>query len=173
MLRLKCLNCGLTVPYKGSKGDFCPRCLVREERAVTLIPVSDQPSRGATIGSLRIHTQVEGERHTVSISGELDVASAQMLEETLAEACSSGAKEVVLDLGGVEFMDSTGLKAILQGKSLCEAHQSTYCLTPAQRPVEQVFEATGVRRRLSFRKAGGDGTRNRGQAGPGRGSRNS
>lgn len=105
------------------------------------------------MGSLRIHTQVEGKRHTVSISGELDVASAQMLEETLAEACASGAKELVLDLGGVEFMDSTGLKAILQGKALCEAHSSTYSLTPAQRPVERVFEVTGVRRRLSFRRA--------------------
>jgi anti-sigma B factor antagonist len=155
MLRLKCLNCGLTVPYKGSKGDLCPRCLVREERAVTLIPVSDDPSSRATMGSLRIHTQVQGDRHTVSISGELDVASAPMLEDTLAEVCSSGVKELVLDLKGVEFMDSTGLKAILRGKALCEAHHSIYRLTPAQRPVQQVFEATGVRRKLSFHKAGG------------------
>jgi anti-sigma B factor antagonist len=155
MLRLKCLNCGLTVPYKGSKGDLCPRCLVREERAVTLIPVSDDPSSRATMGSLRIHTQVQGDRHTVSISGELDVASAPMLEDTLAEACSSGVKELVLDLKGVEFMDSTGLKAILRSKALCEAHHSIYRLTPAQRPVQQVFEATGVRRKLSFHKAGG------------------
>jgi anti-sigma B factor antagonist len=153
MLRLKCLNCGLTVPYKGSRGDLCPRCLVREERAVTLIPVSDQPSSTATMGSLRIHTQVQGERHTLSISGELDVASAPMLEDTLAEACSAGAKELVLDLGGVEFMDSMGLKAILRGKALCEAHGAAYRLTPAQRPVQRVFEATGVRRRLSFQKA--------------------
>jgi anti-anti-sigma factor len=105
------------------------------------------------MGSLRIRTKVDGERHTVSISGELDVASAQVLEETLAEACSSGAKELVLDLGGVEFMDSIGLNAILQGKRMCEAHQCRYSLTPAQRPVERVFEVTGVRRKLSFRKA--------------------
>ena len=107
------------------------------------------------MGSLRIHTQVQGERHTVSISGELDVASAPMLEETLAEACSAGARELVLDLGGVEFMDSMGLKAILRGRTLCEAHDATYRLTPAQRPVQRVFEATGVRRRLSFHRAGG------------------
>lgn len=155
MLRLKCLNCGLTVPYKGSKGDLCPRCLVRDERAVTLIPVSDQPARQPMMGSLRIRTKVEGGRHTVSISGELDVASAQVLEQTLVEACAAGAKELVLDLGGVEFMDSTGLSAILQGKRLCESNQCSYLLTPAQRPVERVFEATGVRRALSFRKQAG------------------
>ncbi len=152
MLRLRCLNCGVAVPYKGSKGDLCPRCLVREERAVTLIPVSDQPSSGATMGSLRIRTKVEGERHTVALAGELDVASAQVLEEALTEACASGAREIVLDLGGVEFMDSMGLKTILHGKGLCEAHQCAYSLTPAQRPVERVFEATGVRRWVSFRR---------------------
>jgi len=152
MLRLKCLNCGLTVPYKGSKGDLCPRCLVREQRAVTLIPVSDRPSLRPMMGSLRIRTRVEGELHTISVSGELDVASAQVLEESLAEACAAGAKELVLDLGGVEFMDSTGLNAILQGRRLCEAHQCSYSLTPAQRPVERVFEATGVRPALSFRR---------------------
>ena len=145
MLRLKCLNCGLTVPYKGSKADLCPRCLVREERAVTLIPVSDSPASGATMGSLRIRAKVEGERHTLALAGELDVASAQVLDEALAEACAAGARELVLDLGGVEFMDSMGLKTILNGKTLCEAHRCAYSLTPAQRPVEQVFEATGAR----------------------------
>jgi anti-sigma B factor antagonist len=159
MLRLKCLNCGLNVPYKGSKADVCPRCLVRDERAVTLIPVSDRPSRTATIGSLRIHTKADGDRHSIVLSGELDVASAQMLEDALAEACAAGAGEIVLDLEGVEFMDSTGLRAILNGKQLCEANECAYCLTPAQRPVERVFEATGVRHRLAFRKAAKGGPR--------------
>jgi anti-sigma B factor antagonist len=158
MLRLKCLNCGLTVPYKGSKADLCPRCLVREERAVTLITVSDQPARWATMGSLRIRTKVEGERHVVFVSGELDVGSAQVLEEALIEACSSGAKELVLDLAGVEFMDSTGLKAILHGRKLCESHQCRYRLTPAQRQAERVFDVTGIRRRLPFRKAAREST---------------
>lgn len=114
------------------------------------------------MGSLRIRTKVEGKRHTVELTGELDVASAQVLEEALTEACASGARELVLDLGGVEFMDSMGLKTILHGKSLCEAHRCVYSLTPAQRPVAQVFEATGVSRRLSFRRALRAGTKNAG-----------
>ena len=152
MLRLKCLNCGLTVPYKGSKGDLCPRCLVRAGQAVRLITVSDEASAGATRGRLRINSKVVGERHIVCVDGELDVASAQVLEATLADACSSGAKELVLELGGLEFMDSTGLRAILRGKALCEANGCVYSVTPAQRPVERVFDATGVGRKLGFRK---------------------
>ena len=69
MLRLRCLACGLTVPYKGSAGDLCPRCLVRDEQAVALIPISDQPSfaSGRTMGSLRIHTSLQGGRHTIAV----------------------------------------------------------------------------------------------------------
>jgi anti-anti-sigma factor len=146
MLRLKCLNCGLTVPYQGSRGDLCPRCLVREDRVVELTTVSDQPSSLArrSMGQLRIYASVEGDRHTFSLSGELDIASAQVLDATLAEACSCGANEVVLDLGGVEFMDSEGLNAILRGKARCEEHGCRYSVTPAQRPVQRVFHATGV-----------------------------
>jgi anti-sigma B factor antagonist len=155
------MGCGLTVPYKTSGGDTCPRCLVRENRAVALIPVGDEPSRGA-IGRLRMLTRVHGERHVIVLSGELDIASAQMLEATLEEACSAGATELVLDLAGIEFMDSTGLRAILRGRTLCEEHHCGYRLTPAQRPVERTLEVTGLpRSRLRvrrFSKRHGEGT---------------
>ena len=154
MLRLKCLACGLTVPYKGSDGDLCPRCLVRDEEAVALIPVSDQVSSvvTGTMGRLRVYTRVHDDRHTIFLSGEVDVSSAQMLEEAIVDACSAGAREIVLDMGGVEFMDSTGLRAILHGKTLCEEQNRDYRLTPAQHPVEQTLAVTGVRAKLQFRK---------------------
>ncbi len=154
MLRLKCLNCGLTVPYKGSSGDLCPRCLVREEEAVELLTVSDQPSslpRGS-IGRLGISATVEGDRHTLTLTGELEIASAGMLEQAVAAACAAGAKELVLDLGGLEFMDSTGVGAILGARTLCEEHHCDYSLTPAHRPVQRLFELTGLREVLQFRK---------------------
>jgi anti-sigma B factor antagonist len=147
MLKLRCVACGLTVPYKGSAGDLCPRCMVRERRAVVLIPVSDQPGSmaGRSMGSLRLNSRVDGNRHTIVLTGELDVASAPVLEEALTDACDSGAREVVLDMSGLEFMDSTGLRAIIRGKARCEDHDCDYRLTPAQRPVEQSLTSTGVR----------------------------
>jgi anti-sigma B factor antagonist len=155
VLKLKCLNCGLTVPHKGSRGHLCPRCLVREEKAVQLITISDRPSTpsGRSAGRLRILTSVDGSRHTLTLSGELDIASAQVLGETLAEACSAGASEVVLDLAGIDFMDSEGLNAILHGRALCEQHGCSYSLTPAQRPVQRVLEVTGLLGKLPFRRA--------------------
>jgi anti-sigma B factor antagonist len=161
MLKLRCVACGLTVPYKGSTGDLCPRCMVRERKAVTLIPVSDQPGSmaGRTMGSLRLNTRVDGDRHTIVLSGELDVASAPVLEEALADGCSAGAREVVLDMSGLEFMDSTGLRAILRGKARCEDHDCDYRLTPAQRPVEQSLTTSGVRGLLGLGSRGGESAR--------------
>ena len=153
MITLRCLNCGLTVLYEGSEADFCPRCLARAQRAVQLIPISDRPSSTSarSVGRLRITTSVSGGRHVVELGGELDIGSSGALEATLADAVAAGAKEVVLDMGGVEFIDSSGLSAIVRCKMLCEEHGCGYSLTPAQRPVQGVFEVTGIADRLRFR----------------------
>jgi anti-sigma B factor antagonist len=129
---------------------------VRDGEAVALIPVSDQPSSVSegTMGRLRVYARVQGECHTIFLSGEVDVSSSQLLEEAVVEACSAGAKEVVLDMGGIEFMDSTGLRAILRGKALCEEKDCDYRVTPAQRPVERTLDVTGVRAKLPFRRVG-------------------
>jgi anti-sigma B factor antagonist len=155
MITLRCLNCGLMLLYEGSEADVCPRCLARSRRAVQLIPVSDRTSSvaGGSIGRLSIQTSVHGDSHLVVLGGELDIGSAPMLEATMAEACAAGAKELVLDMGGVEFIDSSGLTAILRGKVLCEEQDCSYALTPAQRPAQGVFETTGVIDRLPFRDA--------------------
>ena len=155
MITLRCLGCGLTVAYKASAVDFCPRCLMRDRRRVKLIPVSDRPSSmtGRSMGSLSIHTTVDGTHHKISLTGELDVASAQLVEVALADACASGATAVVLDLGGVEFLDSMGLKALLHGEALCQEHRCEYTLTPAQHSVERVLRDTGVLKRLPFLRA--------------------
>jgi anti-sigma B factor antagonist len=152
MIRLKCIACGLTVAYRQSRSDLCPRCLAHGQ-SVQLLPVSDRPSRASesTIGRLSINAKQQDGRHTLFLKGEIDVASAPMLEAAIDELCLGGANEIVLDLCGVEFVDSSGLSAILHGKSVCEEQGCAYSLTPAQRPVERVFDMTGVKGRLHFR----------------------
>jgi anti-sigma B factor antagonist len=128
---------------------------VRVRRAVELTTVSDRPSAPGrhNAGLLRTYAKVDGQRHRIMLSGELDVASAQLLDAMLDDACSEGARELVLDLGGIEFMDSEGLNAILRGKARCEERGCRYSVTPAQRPAQRVMDATGVSARL-FGSAG-------------------
>ena len=58
----------------------------------------------------------------------------------------------MLDRAAVEFVDSSGLSAILHGKSLCEHHPVRRTrLRPHNGPVERMFDMTGVKGRLRFR----------------------
>ena len=76
-------------------------------------------------------------------SGELDVASAGVLEQHIDEALSGGANRLVLDLGALTFMASTGLRMVLR---LVEQSGSDpgfeLGVVRGPRQVQRVFELT-------------------------------
>lgn len=102
---------------------------------------------------LSIQCRRDAERHTLVLSGELDVASAPELEARAQQLCSQPGGEIVLDLGGLEFIDSAGLSAILRVRALCQEHMCDFGLMPGERPVQRLFELTRLIDRLPFRKA--------------------
>jgi anti-sigma B factor antagonist len=104
--------------------------------------------------AFHIDEELEGGLHKLTLRGELDIASAPALESTVRRLCQDGATEVVLDLTRLEFIDSTGLNAVLRTKSICEEHLCAFHLTSAQRPVQRVFELTRLIDRLPFRRSG-------------------
>jgi anti-anti-sigma factor len=73
-----------------------------------------------------------GNRHALSIgeaggdgdfrlilSGELDMDTAPRLESAFTRLCVQGAREIEIDLRGLTFIDTTGLRAIMTAKELC------------------------------------------------------
>ncbi len=100
--------------------------------------------------------------HTLSLTGELDVVTAPILEAALETLSQQGAREIVLDLHELSFIDSSGLRLILAGKQLCERHNCEFALTRPRPVAQHLFEMTGVLERLSFRaRALADGLRRR------------
>jgi anti-sigma B factor antagonist len=99
---------------------------------------------------LSVHARPDGRRHTVVLAGELDLATAPELEQMSEQLCANGARELVLDLQGLEFIDSTGLSAILRVSERCEAYRCTLYLTPGPPKVQRLFELTGLLERLPF-----------------------
>ena len=91
--------------------------------------------------------------HTLILSGELDLASAPVLEAATARLCSDGASEIVLDLGQLDFIDSTGLRTILGSMHLCEEHLCNFWLIPGKRTTQRLFELAGLLERLPFRES--------------------
>jgi anti-anti-sigma factor len=85
----------------------------------------------------------------VVVSGEIDLATAPRVEERLRMARrGQGGNCLVLDLRGVTFMDSTGLRLLMQ--LLDDAEQHRYAVTIVRPPpsVLRVIEISGLDRLL-------------------------
>lgn len=81
-----------------------------------------------------------------TVIGELDVSSAPKLRQALVEvvAAASGPPRVVVDLAGVDFLDSTGLGVLLGGLKRVRARDGALALCRAEPQVRKVFEVTRV-----------------------------
>jgi anti-sigma B factor antagonist len=63
-------------------------------------------------GLLAVQQTSEGSRLRISLEGEMDLANAETAAATLREAMLCG-KDVVVDLGKLEFLDSTGIAMLV------------------------------------------------------------
>lgn len=121
--------------------------------------MSDGPSeqrgslRGAdvwSVGRLTVRSQRDGVLHTIALEGELDLATAEQLERELLRVEGSDALSIVLDLSALEFIDSTGVRLLLQADARSRANSNRLALLRGPRAVQRVFELTGILDRLPF-----------------------
>jgi anti-sigma B factor antagonist len=82
-------------------------------------------------------------------TGELDIATAPKLERALHDGREPG-DEVILDLGGLEFVDSTGLRVIVKGVEAAARERWDLRLRHGPPAVRRVFEIAGVLGALPF-----------------------
>jgi anti-sigma B factor antagonist len=88
-------------------------------------------------------TQQDGHA-VVAATGEVDLFTAPILDSELTQVVSDGAASVVVDLSGVEFLDSTGLSVIVKAlKRIREAGGSLSVVVASER-VAKVFRITGL-----------------------------
>jgi anti-anti-sigma factor len=83
-----------------------------------------------------------GER-IVRVSGELDIATAGDLEQALLRPREPG-EQVVLDLAGLRFMDSTGLRVLLRARSEAKAGRWDLYLRNVPANIQRLFSLSGV-----------------------------
>jgi anti-anti-sigma factor len=102
---------------------------------------------------VHLSSSCSGARHTLVLTGELDMAWAPALDATLQRICTPLTEAITLDLSQLTFMDSTGLRAVLLAKELCEQHDCEFMLVPGPPQVQRLFEVTGLLERLPFQAA--------------------
>jgi anti-anti-sigma factor len=64
--------------------------------------------------AFEVRTVKDGGSWRLVLSGELDLASADQLEDAIRQAEEGGGLRIVVDLGDLRFMDSTGLAVLLR-----------------------------------------------------------
>jgi anti-sigma B factor antagonist len=72
----------------------------------------------------------------------LDISNAHHIRQALFEAISSESARVVVNLGDLQFIDSSGLAALAQGLKRAREYQGNLCLCSLRSPVRLVFEMT-------------------------------
>lgn len=89
---------------------------------------------------LQIATRTQAGVTVVAVRGELDAASTPQIEGPMQDAIARGTP-VVLDLTGCDFVDSTGLHAIIDASSELERRGARFAIACLPRgPVERVIE---------------------------------
>ena len=80
----------------------------------------------------------------VRVQGDVDVATAPRLREQLITIISDGQPRVVLDLDGVDFLDSTGLGVIVSALKRTKTHGGDLRIVCTRPAVRRLFELTGL-----------------------------
>ena len=93
---------------------------------------------------LSVVTRREGVHTVIGVTGEIDVYTAPTLRERLNEVVADGQHHLVVDMSGVDFLDSTGLGVLVGGLKRVRSQNGSLQLVCDQEKILKVFRITGL-----------------------------
>lgn len=106
------------------------------------------------LAALTIRAEQDGGNHVLALSGELDIASADALDAELQRVeATVSLQEILIDLRGLRFIDSTGLRLLIGAARRAETAAYRLRIVRPGAPVFRVFEIAGVDALLPFAEA--------------------
>jgi anti-anti-sigma factor len=91
---------------------------------------------------------------TVTVTGDVDLSTVAPLERARDKALANSPSRVLIDLSGVRFIDSSGLKFLLETDRLSRAGGWKLQLVRPAQTAMRVLHVTGVERHLPFIEPG-------------------
>jgi DNA processing protein len=82
----------------------------------------------------------------ISLKGEVDVYTSPSFKERLVSAIDDGCTRIIVDLEGVEFIDSSGLGVLVSGLRRVKENEGVIRLVCTREPILKVFRITGLDR---------------------------
>jgi anti-sigma B factor antagonist len=104
--------------------------------------VTESTSSEANGGRVTIDVDVTDDAATLIVHGEIDLDTIDVLTGALADVRSS--RQVLVDLAGVTYMDSAGLRSLMTAKADIELHGGRMRVTTASKIVDRLIEIAGV-----------------------------
>jgi len=104
---------------------------------------------GQRVDGLDLSAEQLGDNFVVKVAGDLDIVTSPALDECLKNAQSQGSR-VVLDLSGVDFMDTSALAVIVGHWKRLEAAGGSLALAGARYRYTKTLWITGLADRLSL-----------------------
>jgi anti-sigma B factor antagonist len=80
----------------------------------------------------------------LTVTGDLDLVTAPQLDDWFDRLVVSGADTVVLDLAGVGFVDSSGLRALVTGHKALHAASARLVVRSPNQSTRRLFDMTGL-----------------------------
>jgi len=99
--------------------------------------------------TLELEVDQKADWQVLTVRGEVDVTTTPRVRAQLISLLSEGNPQVIVDLEGVEFLDSSGLGALVAGLKLARSRSGELRIVcDRQRSVRKVLEVTGLERVL-------------------------
>jgi anti-anti-sigma factor len=111
-------------------------------------PDAGNDAARAEPGRLFVDVRHHDGQATVVARGELDLASAPVLQAVLYELIERGAPHVLLDFEAIDFMDAAGMRALLQARRTALARGYWWVLGARSWQVDRVIRLAGMQQVL-------------------------
>lgn len=113
-------------------------------------PHSPRAAEAVTAGTLGISSRLDADgEHRVTLIGELDIACVDALHGELLRVEATDAGSIVVDLGAVSFIDSSGLRTLITAVQRSRSAINRLILINASPPVQRTFVMAGLQDYLS------------------------
>jgi len=89
---------------------------------------------------MNINVTSQGDIHVLELSGELDYHSSPELREKLTELTAKQAPKILVNLSGVDYMDSSGIATFVEAFQKTKRYQGRLILAALTATVRGVFE---------------------------------
>jgi len=100
--------------------------------------------------SFAVDSEVQADTARLTVAGELDIATVSQLEAEVEAVLARGVRELILDLSGLTFIDSSALRLFIVLKDRSAGEDWRLSLTRPAGPALSIFQISGAEEHLPF-----------------------